>query len=1134
MSIMSMTCNNPANPYDAKNTKIYIYARSAAGATSSTGIQDSVGNTIYIGCNSNLSSNIDSVQLVYTVKYSGSSKDSFWGIFKDISTKNSSDTLWDSIVFSDSGTKTITGIAYIKNNTTYSSSITATIHSKPVNHKPILTVTGDTTITVAQTCSLTVSVSDVDSLQTHSFSVLKKPLSGSFVNPTFIWKPSSDNIGKDTVIFMVSDNGYPVMSDTRTVVITVSDTGSGTTNHPPVWQKDTINESGSTGSQIKLTLSEACSDADGDSLTYTLLPGIPVGDTIIGGVWSFTPAASDTGTYYAKIVAKDPSGFSDTLFLHLTITATDQQAPVLRFLSPSKDTVIGADSCVVSVICKDASGIDSLKCSVDTVSFTTTKSATADSIYTATVKGLKAGQYSTVKFIATDASSNANKDSLSISIKYDNDITKPSISLVTPPESTVSTNASSYTITLKCTDASGIASVIGVKGSVIDTGTAGTDSTYAITVSNLTQGKYDTVKITVTDKSLRANKATQNIMIKYDSTLEDKDGPTITKISGADTVSSASYTLVDSIYDPSGVDSVYAVLNSGTKTILTGTDNKYTFAGTLSEGLNTIVVTAKDKSTAGNPSTQTKNVLYIVKTVITTDLSAQTACPGTAVSLSVAASGTRPLTYQWYKDNGTTSISSDSIYKISSFTLTDTGYYKVIVSNWSGVDTSASVKLSVTRYTITFNSDTGSSVANQSVICNSTATEPTDPTRSGYQFDGWYTSSSFTSSSAFNFTNTITKNITLYAKWLKLYTVTYNGNGNTGGNVPVDGTSYLNGATVTVLGNTGSLTKTHYTFSKWNTSSDGSGTPYTSGMTFAMGTANVTLYAQWIIDSFTVSFNSQGGTDVTSKKVAYGNAISSFPTAPTKTGCIFSGWYTGTIGTGDSIKTSTTVTTDITLYARWTVKDADGNVYNTVTIGNQTWMAENLRTTKYSSGKSITNVTNSTDWTNFGSTPGYCYYKNTANADSMKKFGALYNWYATDSGILITGWHVPNTTEWETLQNYLIANGYNYDDTKDSNKIAKSMAATTDWASNTTTGAIGNDLSKNNKSGFSAFPGGFRSSNGDSTFDSLSYFGYWWTTDVTGRGGAQVYYYILCYNNGYLNKNYNAMGYGYSVRLLRD
>ena len=126
---------------------------------------------------------------------------------------------------------------------------------------------------------------------------------------------------------------------------------------------------------------------------------------------------------------------------------------------------------------------------------------------------------------------------------------------------------------------------------------------------------------------------------------------------------------------------------------------------------------------------------------------------------------------------------------------------------------------------------------------------------------------------------------------------------------------------------------------------------------------------------------------------------------------------------------------------------------------------------------------------------------------------------------------MPDTTEWNTLQNYLIANGYNYDGSTTDNKIAKSMAATTDWSSSSTTdGAIGNDLSKNNKSGFSALPGGYRYYTGG--FYSQSYLGFWWS--ATEYGAASAWYRNLDYDYDNLYRNDYGKGYGFSVRLLRD
>jgi uncharacterized protein (TIGR02145 family) len=101
-----------------------------------------------------------------------------------------------------------------------------------------------------------------------------------------------------------------------------------------------------------------------------------------------------------------------------------------------------------------------------------------------------------------------------------------------------------------------------------------------------------------------------------------------------------------------------------------------------------------------------------------------------------------------------------------------------------------------------------------------------------------------------------------------------------------------------------------------------------------------------------------------------------------------------------------------------TVSDADGNTYNTVTIGTQVWMKENLKTTKYSDNSDIPNVTADTAWTTLN-TPAYCWYSNNA-ALYRATYGALYNWFTVRTGKLCpVGWHVPVSADWDTLATYL-------------------------------------------------------------------------------------------------------------------
>ena len=158
-----------------------------------------------------------------------------------------------------------------------------------------------------------------------------------------------------------------------------------------------------------------------------------------------------------------------------------------------------------------------------------------------------------------------------------------------------------------------------------------------------------------------------------------------------------------------------------------------------------------------------------------------------------------------------------------------------------------------------------------------------------------------------------------FGKWTvnPTYAVTYNGNTNAGGHVPVVGNNYEEGATVTVLGNTGSLVKTGNLFGGWNTSADGTGVDRAPGSTFTMGTANVTLYAQWTRNFYTVGFDSQGGTTVNNQIVDYGDTATT-PAVPARDGYTFAGWFKESACINTWVFASETVTSDVTLYAKWT------------------------------------------------------------------------------------------------------------------------------------------------------------------------------------------------------------------------
>jgi len=196
-----------------------------------------------------------------------------------------------------------------------------------------------------------------------------------------------------------------------------------------------------------------------------------------------------------------------------------------------------------------------------------------------------------------------------------------------------------------------------------------------------------------------------------------------------------------------------------------------------------------------------------------------------------------------------------------------------------------------------------------------------------------------------------------------------------------------------------------------------------------------------------------------------------------------------------------------------TVRDKSGNTYNTIKIGDQLWLAENLKTTRYNDGDSIPLVTDNTEWSNL-TTPGYCWYDN----DEMTYgyfYGALYNWYAVNTGKLCpTGWHVPTDDEWTTLVNYLggesVAGG----------KMKET--GTVHWSS-PNTGAT-------NESGFTALPGGYR---GDlAAFRNIGTHADWWYS--TQSGTTDAWSRSLSYDVVNSYRNLRDMKYGFSVRCLKD
>ncbi|MDP2091024.1 MAG: InlB B-repeat-containing protein [Candidatus Gracilibacteria bacterium] len=322
--------------------------------------------------------------------------------------------------------------------------------------------------------------------------------------------------------------------------------------------------------------------------------------------------------------------------------------------------------------------------------------------------------------------------------------------------------------------------------------------------------------------------------------------------------------------------------------------------------------------------------------------------------------------------------------------------------------------------TVTFdaNGGTGHTPTSKSVTYNTAVgTLPSNPTRAGYTFNGWFTSTS--GGTAITTSTVVTTNVTWYAQWTaNNNTVTFDGNGSTGGSM--SNQTIATNATATLT--TNGYTRTGYTFSGWATTAGGA-VAYANGASYTMGTTSVTLYAQWIQNGvcgssngvatttapttnlcsvgtasavtsntgnftwtcsvsgastascsatrqYTVTFNANGGgtPSPATKAVNYNTAVGTLATT-TRSGYTFNGWFTATSG-GTAITTSTVVTANVTWYAQWTSSTQYNNLYYSCGLYGDPYFSQRCSST-YGAGW-VYNAIVTTNCIDTGST-GCCY-----------------------------------------------------------------------------------------------------------------------------------------------------------------
>ncbi|MCX6238272.1 MAG: fibrobacter succinogenes major paralogous domain-containing protein [Bacteroidia bacterium] len=196
-----------------------------------------------------------------------------------------------------------------------------------------------------------------------------------------------------------------------------------------------------------------------------------------------------------------------------------------------------------------------------------------------------------------------------------------------------------------------------------------------------------------------------------------------------------------------------------------------------------------------------------------------------------------------------------------------------------------------------------------------------------------------------------------------------------------------------------------------------------------------------------------------------------------------------------------------------TVKDIDGNVYKTVTIGTQTWMAENLKTTRLNDSTSIPLITADAEWTSTKA-PAYSWYEN-AESKYKNTYGALYKGYSVYTGKLCpSGWHIPGNDDWMILIDFLGGIEVAGDKLKEK--------GTTHWMNRPAT------TKATNSSGFTALPGGSRSQ----AFGDIGFSGYWWSSTLYSTNSS--WFYLLDFSLSKIQKDVESKADGLSVRCVKN
>jgi uncharacterized protein (TIGR02145 family)/uncharacterized repeat protein (TIGR02543 family) len=688
----------------------------------------------------------------------------------------------------------------------------------------------------------------------------------------------------------------PYTTPVRPAIVTSITIKGLALNAVPKWTIDTLNKTVKVGTQLSLELSEICSDPNENKITYTLTPGAPENDSIIGTTYLFTPTIHNAGSYNVQIKASDSESSFSILPINIKVdtSAGDKTPPEIAFIVPlDTNSAIVVDSFTIDLLCKDSSGVASVSAVLGTTTF---QSNFKDGHYLILVKGFTKGTTNIVTVNAKDSSALENTKTRRIYVNY-------LASTYTVAYQKGAGGSGDVPVDTKKYQTGEQITVLGNNGNLTKSGCTFSGWNTQENGSGAAYTGGTTLKMGYENVVLYAQWTTNSTF----KVVYNANGNT----GGAVPVDSNSYNVNATVTLKGNTGLLVKTGNgfAGWNTAADGSGTTYAVGATFSMGNANITLYAVWKSQSTFTVTYNGNA----NTAGAAPIDPGNYEPGTTITVRDNTGNMVKVGFTFAGWNTAADGSGIAFAAGSTFIIgTDVTLYArwtqhpTFTVTYSGnANTSGMVPVDVGNYeidmTVTVKDNTGNMM------------------KTGCTFVGWNTSSDG-SGTAYAVGATIpmgNANITLYAQWTTkpTFTVNYNGNGSTAGTAPTDTSKYETSASVTLIGNTGSLSRAGFTFNGWNNLQDGTGKTYQPSDTLVIGTQNIQLYVKWDIDSFTVSFNSNGGNTIASKIVAYGGYVTE-PAVPTRSGYVFAGWYSN-----QSLTTPfdflTAVTISRTLYAKW-------------------------------------------------------------------------------------------------------------------------------------------------------------------------------------------------------------------------